>query len=423
MKVAIVGAGSTYTPELIEGLLDRRSNLQIDCLSLQDIDVSRLSTLAGMVQRMVEYAGSSMRVSSTTDLREAVSGASIVVLQIRVGQSHARIRDESIPTQLGLIGQETTGAGGFAKALRTVPVALDIAETVREHAEDAWIIAFTNPVGMVTRALLEAGHRAIGLCNVANSFRRTVSRLLDAPAQRVTFDHAGLNHLTWIQSVKVDGIERMGELLENPLRDEIAADIGLRSDTIAALKCIPSYYLKYFYDTQKCYEEQRRSPRGMEVQSVEAQLLQLYTKQTTVTKPALLESRGGAFYSEAAASLIESLQTGDGDRHYLNIRNAGGIAGLPENAVVEVPVTVDRSGARSAGIIELPPEALTLTRMITEYEQTTLEAIHRRDLELAIEALGLHPLVATREAASQLLKEFRRQDPWISNLFDRTSPS
>jgi 6-phospho-beta-glucosidase len=247
MKVAVVGGGSTYTPELVSGLARERERIEIDELVLQDIDPERREMVGGLAGRMLERAGYEGRLEITDELERAVDGADFVLVQIRVGGQEARLRDETIPLACGCIGQETTGAGGFAKALRTVPVVLGIADEVRRRAASgAWIIDFTNPVGIVTRALRDAGHRAIGLCNVAIGFQRSFAARLGVEPKHVVVDQVGLNHLTWVRAVRLDGEDILPRLLAEH-GDEIAAEVELPRRLIDELGVIPSYYLHYFY--------------------------------------------------------------------------------------------------------------------------------------------------------------------------------
>jgi 6-phospho-beta-glucosidase len=298
MKVAVVGGGSTYTPELVSGLSRERARLPIEELVLHDIDPERRAVVGGMAQRMLDRDGFAGTLVVTDDLDAAISGASFVVVQLRVGGQRARLADETIPLACGCIGQETTGAGGFAKAMRTVPVVLSIAErSAALAAPDAWIVDFTNPVGIVTRALLDAGHRAVGLCNVAIGIQRLVARLLDVEPRRVQVGQVGLNHLTWVRSVLVDGAERLPELLET--HGEVLADhAGQPLRLLEELGAVPSYYLRYFYAHDEVLEAQHAGvPRAAEVARIERELLELYRDPSLAEKPTLLEQRDGAFYS------------------------------------------------------------------------------------------------------------------------------
>ena len=345
MKIAVIGAGSTYTPELVEGFAARSDQLGGPELVLHDIDGDRLATVGDLAIRILRKQDYPGPVRTTTSLLDAVEGADAVLIQLRVGGQQARLRDETIPGRFGLVGQETTGAGGFAKALRTVPLVLEIAETVRQRAAaGAWIVDFTNPVGIVTRALLDDGHRALGLCNVAIGFQRRFAAQLGVDIDRVELDHVGLNHLTWIRRVEVDGVDRLPELIDR-FGDAIVERSGAPLDLIAALHAVPSYYLHYFYATDQVVTEQRTAPsRAEQVLAIERELLAMYADPELDHKPDLLERRGGAYYSEAAAALVTSLLTGDGARHYVNVRNRGTVDGMGADDVVEVPALVDRQG-------------------------------------------------------------------------------
>ncbi len=405
MKIAVIGGGSTYTPELIEGFARRSGVLPVDELVLHDISTERLAIVGGLAGRILARHGVTGTLRTTTSLDDAVDGATAVLIQLRVGGQAARLVDETLPNRFGLLGQETTGPGGFAKALRTVPVVLDIADVVRRRARTgAWIIDFTNPVGIVTRALLDAGHRALGLCNVAIGFQRRLATHFGVDADRVRLDHAGLNHLSWIRRVLVDGVDRLPELLAGPAVDDLAADTEIPADLIRAIGAIPSYYLHYFYCTDRAVRAQLAGThRATEVLAIERTLLAMYADPALDRKPELLEQRGGAYYSEAAAALVTSLLTGDGGHHYLDQRNNGTVAGLPDEAVVEVPATVDRSGAHPVEVPPLAPEMLGLVQAVTAYEVLTIEAARTGDRRTALRALLANPLVRQWDLAEPLL--------------------
>ena len=260
----------------------------------------------------------------TGDLDRAVEGADVVLIQIRVGGQAARLSDETVPLACGCIGQETTGAGGFGKALRTVPVVLDIARRARElAAPGSWIVDFTNPVGIVTRALLDDGHRAIGLCNVAIGFERAMAPMLGVEPERLVVDQVGLNHLTWVRAVWLDDRDVLPELLAG--HGDVLAEMagGLPRRLLDELGAVPSYYLRYFYAHDDVLAEQLSgaTPRAVTVAEIERELLEMYADPALASKPALLEQRGGAFYSEAATRLVASLATGDGAIHVVDTRN------------------------------------------------------------------------------------------------------
>src|SRR5438034_3208068 len=338
MKLAVVGGGSTYTPELVSGLARDRDVLDLHEVVLHDIDPERRDVVGGMARKMLDKQGFRGRLSTTDDLDAAVDGCDFVLVQIRVGGQAARLRDETVPLACGCIGQETTGAGGFAKAVRTVPVVLAIADRVRALANaDAWIVDFTNPVGIVTRALLDAGHRAVGLCNVAIGFQRSFAKVFAVEPERVVVDQVGLNHLTWVRAVHLDGVDILPELIETQA-EEIADQSGHAVRLIEELRAIPSYYLHYFYAHDAVLAQQLDGvPRAAAVAEIERQLLDLYRDPSVDEKPALLEQRGGAFYSEAALGLVRSLASDDGAIHVVDTRNGTTLAGLQADDAVEVP--------------------------------------------------------------------------------------
>ena len=269
------------------------------------------------------------RLTLTDDAPTAVDDADFVLIQLRVGGQRARLSDETLPLEFDTIGQETTGAGGFAKALRTVPVVMELADLVRQRAApDAWIVDFTNPVGIVTQALLDEGHRALGLCNVAIGFQRHFAEDLGVEPDRVVLDHIGLNHLSWITAVTIDGTDRLPEILESQA-PTIGEMVRLPAETIRELGAVPSYYLRYYYAFDEVLAEQRGGhKRAEEVIDIERQLLAMYADPALDTKPELLNHRGGAFYSEAAAQLLASLHDGAGDAQVVDLRNGSAIAGL-----------------------------------------------------------------------------------------------
>lgn len=310
MKLAVVGGGSTYTPELIDGFARLRDTLPISELVLVDPAADRLELVGGLARRIFAKQGHPGVITTTSDLDAGVADADAVLLQLRVGGQAARQRDETWPLECGCIGQETTGAGGLAKALRTVPVVLDIAERVRRTNPNAWIIDFTNPVGIVTRALLQAGHKAVGLCNVAIGFQRKFAAQLDVAPSDVFLNHVGLNHLTWELGVRLGGPEG-ADVLPKLLAehgDAIADDLHLPRSVVDRLGVVPSYYLRYFYAHDEVVRELRTKPsRAAEVAAMEKELLTMYGDPALDEKPALLAKRGGAFYSEAAVDLASSL--------------------------------------------------------------------------------------------------------------------
>ena len=404
MKLAVIGAGSTYTPELVSGLSREREHLPLRELVLHDIDAERREVVGGLAARMLERQGDPVELTLTDDLGRALDGADFVLIQIRVGGQEARLRDETIPVACGCIGQETTGAGGLAKALRTVPVVLDIAEQARRRAADgAWIVDFTNPVGIVTRALLDAGHRAVGLCNVAIGFQRVIAAALAVEPGRVLVDQVGLNHLTWIRAVYLDGRDVMADVLADHI-EAAAGQAALPAELIRELGAIPSYYLRYFYtEDERLAELREAKPRAQEVAEIERELLALYRDPALTEKPALLERRGGAFYSEAATQLVAALASDSGEAQVVDVRNGGTIAGLADDDVVELPARVGQAGAEPLPQAPLAPELLGLVQHVAAYERLAAEAAANRDRELAAKAMLAHPLVGQWPLAPELL--------------------
>ena len=402
-KIAVVGGGSTYTPELVEGFVRRATRVPIEELVLLDIDQERLDVVGGLARRMLDRLDFAGRLTLTRDRDAAIDGADFVLIQLRVGGQAARLIDETLPLRFGVIGQETTGAGGFAKALRTVPVVLDLAElTARRAAPGAWIVDFTNPVGIVTQALIDEGHRAIGLCNVAINLQRILAERFGVEPDRVELEHVGLNHLTWERAVRVDGEDRLPDLLGEDL-EELAADFRLPADVFRFIGAIPSYYLRYYYLTRTVLEEQRNGhTRADEVIDIEARLLEMYRDPALTEKPALLASRGGAFYSEAAAQLIASLHDGAGDVQVVDVRNDGAIPDLPDGAVVEVPAVIDREGAHPVRLDPLAPEQRGLVQAVKAYEELVVAAARTGDRRTALRALAANPLVGAEVAAPLL---------------------
>jgi 6-phospho-beta-glucosidase len=414
VKVAVVGAGSTYTPELVEGFARRGDRLPMDELAMLDIAPGRLEIVGGLASRMLAKVGWEGTLMLTADRDEALEGADFVVVQLRVGGNQARLVDETLPLGFGCIGQETTGPGGFAKGLRTVPVVLELAElAARRGAPGAWFVDFTNPTGMVTQALLDEGHRAVGLCNVAIGFQRGFARLFGAAPERIQLDHVGLNHLSWERAILVDGVDRLPELLEavdapdaSPEYRSYLAELEGEAplELVRLLRAIPSYYLRYYYFTQRILEEQRGGHiRAKEVMEIEAGLLEMYKDPSLDIKPKLLEERGGAFYSEAAAMLIASLYDGEGDVQVVNARNDGAIPNLPHDDVVEISARVDRDGVHPLPTAPLAPEMLGLVQAAKAYERLTIEAARTGSRRAALAALMTNPLVREYDIAVPLL--------------------
>ncbi|MFF3498158.1 6-phospho-beta-glucosidase [Streptomyces sp. NPDC003247] len=406
MRITVVGGGSTYTPELVDGFARLRDTLPVEELVLVDPSAERLEPVGGLARRILARQGHPGRIVTTSDLEAGVDGADAVLLQLRVGGQAARARDETWPLECGCVGQETTGAGGLAKALRTVPVVLDIAERVRRTNPRAWIVDFTNPVGIVTRALLRAGHRAVGLCNVAIGLQRTVARLLDVAPSAVHLDHVGLNHLTWETGVRLDG-PRGEDVLPRLLAghgDALAAELRLPRALLDRLRVLPSYYLRYYYAHDEVVEDLRTKPsRAAEVARMEGELLRMYADPALDEKPALLARRGGAYYSEAAVDLAAALLTGSGSPYQVvNAPNRGTLPFLPDDAVIEVQAAVGPDGPAPLPVPPPDPLFAGLIAQVTAYEELALEAALRGGRDRVFRALLAHPLVGQYAYADTL---------------------
>jgi 6-phospho-beta-glucosidase len=419
LKLAVVGGGSTYTPELVDGLARLADDVKVTELVLVDPDQARLDVVGPVSDRIMRRYGHPARLRWTGSLDDGLDGAGAVVLQLRIGGQAARQRDETWPLECGCIGQETTGAGGLAKALRTVPVVLHIAQRSRERAlPDAWIIDFTNPVGIVTRALLDAGHRAIGLCNVAIGFQRQFAGLLGVPPERVQLDHVGLNHLTWERAAMVDGTDALPGLIATH-GEEIAVHTGLPASVMNDLGAVPSYYLSYYYEHDAAVAGLRGRPtRAEEVAAIERELLRLYADPALDRKPELLTHRGGAFYSEAAVALLASLATDARDRQVLNVRNDGTFPFLDDDAVIEVPAVVGAGGAEPVPTAPLAPLMRGLVAHVSAYEELAVDAALRGGRDRVRAALLAHPLVGQYDLAGRLadrlIAENARYLPWAA---------
>ncbi|MEV5879313.1 6-phospho-beta-glucosidase [Streptomyces sp. NPDC052101] len=406
MKLTVVGGGSTYTPELIDGFARLRDTLPVEELVLVDPAAERLELVGGLARRIFARQGHPGRIVTTADLDAGVDGADAVLIQLRVGGQAARQQDETWPLECGCVGQETTGAGGLAKALRTVPVVLDIAERVRRANPRAWIIDFTNPVGIVTRALLQAGHRAVGLCNVAIGFQRTFAGMLGVAPADVHLAHVGLNHLTWETDVRLGGPEGENVLPELLAEhgDTIAGDLRLPRPLLDRLGVVPSYYLRYYYAHDEVVRELRTKPsRAAEVAAMERELLTMYGDPSLDEKPALLARRGGAYYSEAAVDLSAALLGGGGSPYQVvNTLNRGTLPFLPDDAVIEVQAAVGPKGPAPLPVPELDPLFAGLVANVTAYEELALEAALRGGRDRVFRALLAHPLIGQYAYADTL---------------------
>ncbi len=403
MKVAVIGGGSTYTPELVSGFLARAASFPLTELWLMDIDAERLAVVGGFAQRMVAAQGAPFKVVLTQDRPAAVAGARYVTTQLRVGQMEARIADEYLGRRHGLIGQETTGVGGMAKALRTIPVLLDLAAEMRTLAPGAWLVNFTNPSGLVTEALFRyaPGVPAVGVCNVPITAKMMLLEQLAAQRgqplapERAELQTLGLNHLSWHRGFRVDGEELWPQVLAGYLDTlQAAAEPEYEPWLIETLQMIPNYYLQYYYYPRRklALQEQWPPSRGETVLEVEKDLLRQYADPALTTPPADLMKRGGAYYSTVATQLLNALENNLGETHIVNTRHQGAVPGWPADWVLELPCRVDRAGIHPLPAEPLPPACFGLLAQVKAYELLTVEAAVHGDRRAARLALLAHPL-------------------------------
>jgi 6-phospho-beta-glucosidase len=429
MKITVIGGGSTYTPELVNGFLARVDRLPLTELWLMDIDAERLNIVGGFAQRMVAAKGNPFKVVLSTNQREAVSGAAYVVTQLRVGQMPARVVDEYLGLRHGLIGQETTGIGGMAKALRTIPVVLGIAKDMRETAPGALLLNFTNPSGLVTEALnrYAADVPAVGVCNSGITTKMmmlgTLGEILGEPveAERVVLHSLGLNHLTWYRSLTIDGEEMWPKFFPVYLA-QLRGDEEPEWDahTLESLGMIPNSYLQYFYYTDHKFAAQQKWPpsRGEEVIEIEKGLLREYADPALTEPPAELMLRGGAFYSTLATQVIDSHHNDLGLVEIVNVRNNGAVKEWPADWVLEMPCTIDRKGIHPIPAAPLPPSCFGLIAHVKAYELLTVEAAVHGDRNTAYQALLANPIGPEADKVQEVLDDMlETHKPYLQQFF------
>ena len=419
LKIATIGGGSSYTPELIEGFISRYEELPLKDIWLVDIEsgAEKLRIVSELARRMVEKSGVDLQVHATLDRAEALRNADFVTTQLRVGGLEARIRDERIPLRHGVIGQETTGPGGFANALRTVPVILNICADVERYCPDATMINFTNPSGIVTEAaLLHTNVKTIGLCNCPIGMLNDVAKEFQCPVSEVYCDFIGLNHLLWARKITVRGRDVTAQMIEASVRDDAHGimanipDVKVGARFMRSLGMLPVDYLKYYYLTSEILEkylrdEKTEGVRGEVVQKAEGELFALYADPDLAIKPPQLAMRGGAHYSDAACSLINSIYNDKGDIQTVNVMNNGANLDLPEDVVIERNCVIDANGAHPLALGHMPLKIRGLVQVVKTYEQLTIEAAVRGDRDAALQALTVHPLVPSSAVAIKLLDE------------------
>lgn len=411
ITVAVIGSGSTYCPELVDGFLKAQDSLKLKKISFMDIDERKRNIVGNLCIRMLEKAGVDCEVVLTDDVDTALQGADFVVTQIRVGKLPARHLDESIPKKYGLIGQETTGIGGMFKALRTIPVIKHICDRIEAICPDAWLINFTNPSGIITEFVLNHTNvKNIGLCNVPIDMLDDVKEIT---GEDVDIEYVGLNHLSWITSVKKNGEELLPGLIDSGFSPKVMANIkddGFDLDCLKAVQGLPSSYLQYYYCREAKLEHQRtdEKTRAQVCMEIEEQLLEMYNDEELCIKPALLDKRGGHKYSLAAVSLINSLANDVNDIQVVNVKNNGTLDFLDDDAIIEAPSVIGADGAKPVKVENFTNQhIIALMRVVKAYEKFTVEAATTGSDEAAIKGLLVHPLVGDWEKATKCYAEMK----------------
>jgi 6-phospho-beta-glucosidase len=420
IKIAVIGGASSYTPELFDNLVDFKAGFEVDEVILMDLNTEKLKFIAGVCERLIGKSGLGVKLSTTDLVEKAVAGVDFIILQIRVGGLNARVRDENIPMDLDMIGNETTGAGGFSCALRTVPVALDIARRVEAISPLAWVLNLSNPAGIVTEALLKHTQvRTLGFCNIPINTTYAFAGVLDEHPERVRLDSFGLNHLSWSRAVYVDGEERLKPLLESAHdRESILYKSGLVESLIdpqwlQTLGMIPSWYARYFYYPDEILESDRQKPqtRGQEDKQSEKLLAELYnTVGYGRQAKDILKAKGGAQYYWPVMQVIESIVQDRGDIITVDTRNGQTLTDLPPQVCVEVPAKIYQDRVEPLTIGAMPLTVRGLVQVVKTYEELTVEAAISGDHNVALAALMANPLVSSFSKAKQYLDQVLEND-------------
>ena len=410
LKIAVIGAGSTYTPELAAGIFSRKDIFPVTELSLMDIDERKLSVVGGLVERMAAHEGGRVKVTKTMNLDTALSGASFVMAQIRVGKLPARHLDESIPLRYGLIGQETTGIGGFFKGLRTIPVMMDVARHIEKCCPDAWLINFSNPSGMIAEALLRfTDVRMMGLCNIPIA---TIAKAREAVGDpEAAVETVGLNHLSWVTSVKSRGEEKIHDLIQKGYSGEKPKNLPESEFSVECLRAaggIPCGYLLYYYDREARLVQLQKAEktRAQVCMEIEEELLALYSDPNLAEKPALLDKRGGHMYSEAAVWLAEAIYNDTGAAHTVNTQNGGVLPYLQPDEAAEIACSIGKNGPKPLPVENTGTAHIKgLMQAVKAYERLATEAAIWGDRDAALAALMVHPLVGDFDRAKSCFAE------------------
>ncbi len=422
-RIAVIGGGSSYTPELVDGLLNHYEEMPVEQITLVDISdgAEKMRIVSELSRRMIEKRGRKITLDTTLDRRAALKDRDFVCNQFRVGGLKARARDESIPMRYGAIGQETVGAGGFAKALRTIPVALEIARDMEELGSSAWLLNFTNPASMVTQALLNHSTvRAIGLCNVPITMQMGIAEAFGVEPDDVGMDFFGLNHLSFARRIFIKGRDVTQQVLHIASDDnQTMANIPAQEwgdDLLEAINMLPNSYLRYYWFGDEMYRQQTadldagKGTRAIRVMAIEAELFKTYQNPELKEKPPELQKRGGAYYSEVAVSVMSSIYANRPREMVVNIRNGHALPELPENASVEVSALIDGRGARPLYSGLMPASVRGLIQQVKAYEDLTVEAAVSGDRSVALAALVNNPLVPSVDVAEKILLDILREN-------------
>lgn len=426
MKLTIIGGGSSYTPELLDGLFSRLDSIPVTEVWMMDRDAGRLSLNVDFARRMSEANGSPFTVHGVSDVREAVRDAKYVVTQIRVGQMQARINDERLGLRHGIVGQETTGVGGFACALRTIPRILEVARAMEELAPDAFLVNFTNPAGINTEAVLKhSAIRTVGLCNVPIGMIMEIVKHTGAAVEDIELDYVGLNHLSWVRQFKVAGKDITEEVLkkmEDYVREEFDTE-ATQNNMIEAMRGLNMFcndYLQYYYSTGSVLDflRTKEKTRGESVLDIEKTLFAKYADPALKQKPEELSERGGAHYSTAAFYLIDAIENDRGSRQIVCCRNNGAIPTFDEDVSVEVPAIIGKNGAQAIPQAAPAPAIRGLMQHVKAYESLTVAAAVSGDRETAFQALLLHPLTPDATGCRALLNDLLEVNkPYLQGTF------
>jgi 6-phospho-beta-glucosidase len=420
LKVVIIGGGSSYTPEIIEGFIQRYDSFPVSNITLVDIEEGedKLETVGALARRMIVKAAVPIKLEWTLDRREALKGADFVTTQIRVGGLSAREKDERIPLSHGVIGQETNGPGGIFKAFRTIPVLMDICEDIHDLCPNAWLINFTNPAGIVTEALLKNSkhNKVIGVCNIPFNMKNSVAEMMNCHPKEVQIEFLGMNHFVFGKHVFINGVDRTQEVLEKLMKKEIdfspanIVSLGWSAEFIQSLQMLPNPYHQYYFQTDEVLEKDLKAfrengTRAEVVRRVEKELFIQYQNEELKEKPKELEKRGGAYYSDAACSLMVSIYNNSGDIQTVNTLNNGAIPDLPVDSVIEVNAVITKEGPMPLTVGTIPLSVKGIIQQMKAFEELVIKAALTGDYLDAYQAIVMNPLVPNEKTAKLLLDE------------------